>query len=386
MSLRGWSVFGKKFDLFHRRFRDLSILYQSYSYTQDEKTMLKTFDAWDILASSVIDIDAGVVGRKTVSDACLLRATASLGTKIGTRKQLFWLEQWLRDDIIEEQYQGDGFFQNKVQPASLALGQFRNGSTPPFGYSKGGKIIKLLPTFQSRFDFLRELINGVVATKDIEMIVLELLLRAGGSIGKPMALTELEQCLCRAELLALYFAFVKPTASRKYAKCFQLLDAIEGGKIGAFNVLSDDEKLELRNEIALKDLGATASGKRLAIALLKRLNRNVIIQNGKDITTPGENFVLEPILPIKATKKAWGDVWPEKEDRAKWIHVLGNLCLVSEKVPARDMKLPFSEKKDRYRNQVWPLTSTLDEVKSWDEIALKNNVSKCLALVESIWG
>ena len=79
--------------------------------------------------------------------------------------------------------------------------------------------------------FLTELVQGVPATKEIEMIVLELLLHPqaeGNGIVHQSAkvLVELEQSLKCVKLLVLYFAFVKPTATKKYAKCFQLLDAV----------------------------------------------------------------------------------------------------------------------------------------------------------------
>ena len=40
-----------------------------FRYTQqDEKAMYKTFDGWDDLSSSAIDLENGIVGRKTVTD------------------------------------------------------------------------------------------------------------------------------------------------------------------------------------------------------------------------------------------------------------------------------------------------------------------------------
>jgi hypothetical protein len=359
---------------------------QLCSYTQNEKAMYETFDTWDMLSSSVVDIDMGVVGRETVSDACLMRATTSLRTKIGTRKQLFWFEQWLRDDVAKHQHQGNDFFKTQVQPASLALGQFRDGTTLPFGFSKGGKITQLWPSIESRLNFLRELTQGVPATKEVEMIVLELMLRAGGSIGKPMPLAELEQCLHAAEQLVLYFALIRPTGTQKYSKSFALLDAIESGKTGSLDVLSHMEKVEIREALSFNTLGVNASGKRLAVALLKRLNRAMMLQNGQDISATNGPVFLEPILPVKATNKAWGKVWPEKTDREEWVHRFGNLCLVSKQVATADRKLPFPEKKERYKTEIWPLTSRLNEVDSWEMTGLKENAATMMGLMESIWG
>jgi hypothetical protein len=133
-------------------------------------------------------------------------------------------------------------------------------------------------------------------------------------------------------------------------------------------------------------LGVNASGKRLAMALLKRLNRAMMLQNRKDISATNGPVFLEPILPVKATKKAWGDVWPEKSDRDEWVHRFGNLCLVSKQVETQESKLPFPEKKERYKTEIWPLTSRLDEVTSWEKTGLKENAATMMGLMESIWG
>lgn len=363
--------------------------YISYITTKDEKAIYQTFDAWDTLSSSVVDIDMGVVGRDTVADACIMRATTALRTKIGTRKQLFWLEQWLREDIVSKKHQGNDFFKTQVQPASLALGHFReDGIALEFGFSKGGMITKLWPSIESRLDFLREMIQGVSATKEIEMIVLESILRAGGGSAtrkKRLSLAELEQCLHGAEQLVLYFALIRPTATKKYIKCFALLDAIESGKTSSLNLLSDKEQLEMKDALSFNNLGANAGGKRLAKALLKRLNRATMQKDGQDISVAGPAF-LEPILPAKATNKAWGNVWPEKADREEWVHRFGNQCLVSKQVATRDAKLAFPEKKERYKTEPWPLTSRLDEVESWDKTRLQENAATMIGLIASVWG
>eukprot|EP00980_Cylindrotheca_fusiformis_P015783 scaffold4590_cov112-Cylindrotheca_fusiformis.AAC.1 len=361
-----------------------------FRYTQNEKAVYETLDAWDALASStVVDVDSGVVGREIVSDACLMRATTALRTKIGTRKQLFWLEQWLRESLSTmETKDQDHFFKHHVQPASLTLGQFREeGDTVTFGFSKGGKITKVWPSIKCRLDFLREMIQNVPATKEVEMIVLETLLRAGGDLNgsNRISVGELEKYLHGAEQLVLYFALIRPNVALKYKKCFELLDMIESGKTAdSLDLLEESEQTEIREALTFNRIGANASGKRLARALLKRLNGAVLIKNEEDMID-GSVF-LEPILPVKATKKAWGDVWPEKADREEVVHRFGNLCLVSRQVSTRDAKQPFSEKKDRYKSERWPLTSRLGEVESWDNTSLNENAEIMLGLIESSWG
>ncbi|KAL3934609.1 MAG: hypothetical protein SGBAC_009710 [Bacillariaceae sp.] len=366
-----------------------------FRYTPEEKEMYTTFDAWDTMSASVIDLEAGVVGRKTVSDACVMRASASLKQKIASRKQLLALEQWLRNEMEAKAITGNEFYKTHIQPASLVLGRFREGSVQPFGFSRSGKIMKSWPSIELRLNFLREMIQGVPATKELEMVVLDLGLRAGGSEGKALSLDKVERYLSAAEQLVIYFALVRPTAREKYEKCFALLEAIESelsgrGKIsGKLAVLTEDEALAMYTAVSLNSLGSNAAGKRLCLALLKRLNLGVLLQ--RDAKTAKSDSViaptayLEPVLPNKATKKAWGDVWPNKADRDVWAPKLGNLCLVSKPAPTKELKLPFPEKKARYAAEVWPLTATLCEREVWDEVAIKESSATIVGLMKSIW-
>ena len=406
MISKEWSVFGKyticALLLDGNWIPDISFFLYIFSYTLEEKDMYKTFDAWDTMSSSVMDLEAGVVGRKTVSDACIMRATSTLQQKIPTRKQLVALEQWLRHEIIDKESVATGseFFKTHIQPAALALGQFRHGvfqQQPLFGFSKSGKITKAWPRLEARLDFLREMIQGVSATKEVEMVVLELGLRAkgGGSSSKPLPLDQLERYLNAAEQLALYFALVRPTAREKYEKLFGLLHVIDtevsSGKSssGKLNILSEDESFAMYEAVSLNSLGSNAAGKRLCMALLKRLNLGVMLQqegtNGASSSFSAPPAYLEPVLPNKATKKAWGDVWPNKAERDIWAPKLGNLCLVSSPAPTKEIKLPFAEKKSRYASESWPLTAKLCEREVWDDVAIKESSATIVGLMRSIW-
>ncbi len=86
--------------------------------------MYKTFDSWDNLASTP-DLDNGAVGRETVSDACQLRATTVLRTKIRKRDILLNLERWLRRDVVQNKREGHIFYKKKIESASLTLGVSR---------------------------------------------------------------------------------------------------------------------------------------------------------------------------------------------------------------------------------------------------------------------
>jgi len=105
------------------------------------------------------------------------------------------------------------------------------------------------------------------------------------------------------EELVFYFTLLRPTATNKINRYFSSLDALGKNNIVG-TVLSAEEQSEIYEALANNNLGTNTSGKQFAIALLKRLNRYI-----KNTTTNYEAVCyLEPILPIKATKRAWRDV------------------------------------------------------------------------------
>ncbi len=348
--------------------------------------MYKTFDKWDNIASTA-DIDNGSVGRKTVSDACLLRATAELREKIRKRDELYSLERWLRRDVIENQQEGHVFFIKKIEPASLKLGQYREGTFNLFGFYAKSKGKEQWNSITMRLRFLREMTNNIPATREAEVVILELLLRANGSEGdKNMDLSDLDEYLHKVEQLALWMALTKPTAAEKSKKIFAFLDGIVSPDKQADKVeaISQEDKSSLREALVVSEFGSSAAGKKLAIVLLKRLNAFVLAQKGEPVST-GDAY-LESILPLRATKKGWGQDWPDIEEREKWVNRLGNLAIVSNKATARDAKKPFNEKKERYSSEAFPLTSGLAEMETWNSDNLVKYLAKLVALIDKIWG
>jgi len=62
---------------------------------------------------------------------------------------------------------------------------------------------------------------------------------------------------------------------------------------------------------------------------------------------------------------------------------------VTKKVPSKEYKASFDEKKGRYGNEPSWLPLTLNLAKHeepWDEFALQRNSALLVKLVESLWG
>ena len=346
--------------------------------------MYKTFDAWDKLAA-ISDIDNGSVGRGVVSDACLLRATAELRTKIRNRDQVHSLERWLRMDVVENKHEGHVFYKKKVEPASILLGQYREGTFTLFGFYAGSNGSKAWKSVVMRLRFLREMTRNVPATNEVEIVILELLLRAGNSEGsKPMSLSELDEYLHEVEQLALWMALIKPPATERSQKIFSFLDGID--KEGKFSAINHEDKSSLRESLVVTEFGSSASGKKVAIAILKRLNAFVLSQHGsEDLINNAADTYLESILPVKANKKAWGASWPDVDERDKWVNRLGNLAIISNKATAREAKMAFIDKKERYGKEVYPLTLGISEMENWNSNNLVKHLASTVALIDRIW-
>lgn len=343
-----------------------------FRYTEEEIKGYEIFDEWDNLASKT-DLENDTVGRDIVSNACLLRASAALRSKIRKNDQTQVLELWLRQDIIQKKYDGKQFFLQNVKKSSLALANFR------FGYYIFLLDIdrsNLVKTISMRLNFLRQLVSTVSQTKDIEMILLELILRAEDN---DISLEKLDHYLHQAEYLSLWIIFFKPTSAQRLGRCFALLDSIFTSNI--FEVISLEEKSSLKDEIISFQYGLTSSGKYIATGILERLNSYLLVKNNKELPQSSK-LNVEQILPLQA--KAWEDEWNESEKDA-WVNRLANLALLSNKPTLKQSRMPFAGKKTRYQQEIWPLSHDLANMNVWNSNSAAERYGVVINLIQTIW-
>uniref|UniRef100_A0A7S2U6Y8 DUF262 domain-containing protein n=1 Tax=Attheya septentrionalis TaxID=420275 RepID=A0A7S2U6Y8_9STRA len=353
-----------------------------FRYTSKEDDMYSTFDKWDELAG--LPDDNAAVGRDIVASACLLRATADLRSKIRRNDEVFALENWLRKDLIQNGYEGKEFFQKQVQPASLALKRFRDGSYDAFSWSNNSNG-KLRDTITMRLRFLRRLTANVASTKELEMLILELLLRGGGTQGhKALSLKHLDEYLHAVEVAALWMITDSPSPVQRYQRCFDILDAINDESEDL--KLSEEENSNLKNVLVSFEFGATATGKKTALALLERLNSFVLIDSGLETLPESSAKQVEHILPANTSGKYWKEHWPSESDKDEWTHRLGNMVLLSQKATVTKMRKGYTDKLQRYEAEVWPLTRGLSKVNAWDKEALLEQQQLYNGLIFMAWG
>lgn len=270
----------------------------------------------------------------------------------------------------------------------LFLQQYRTGNFHLFGFYSRSKDTKIWTSILMRLNFLREMTTTVTSVKDLEMVILDLLLRACGTEGESttkMSLKDFDQQLYNLEILALWMALSKPTGSIRYQKCFEFLNALESGD-NDMNLLFKEDKAITREALFDFDFGSTASGKKVAAAIIKRINCDVQTQGGQGVELfDSIDHHLEFILPVKASKKTWGQSWPDSNEMNKLVNKIGNLAIVSNKPTASDAKKAFTMKKERFKVEKWPLTMTLAELEDWNSDSLIKNTEYIVNLIDGVW-
>jgi hypothetical protein len=421
-----------------------------YRYTLDEDDMYQTFDQWDELAaepsatitssssSTSITTDEAsssslgessskpiAVGRDIISSACLLRASAALRTKIRSRggDEVYEWERWLRQELwlqnqllaqqqekskseVQQQpWQGKDFFVKKIQPASIVLHKFRTRQWEDFLFlSKDVNNKKMTKkersTIIARLDFLRDVIMGVSSAKEAEIVVLDILLRAeeeaaannGG--GSSSSLDRyLEEFLPLVESWTLWMALTRPSPMQRHARVFSLLDAMDDvDSVGTAGIISseEDEMENLKASMDEYEFGASAGGKRLAAAILKRMSTHLMLEEKKGIPDGGDVSV-DFILPSKFAKGSeWEKLWPDEDQRGEWMNRIGNLALVSSRPRSRSAKKgtdssSWEQKCINFKKEPWLLTRQLVELDGWDAAAVQDQQKDILSLADLVW-
>ncbi|KAL3807270.1 LOW QUALITY PROTEIN: hypothetical protein ACHAXA_004086 [Cyclostephanos tholiformis] len=406
-----------------------------FRYTLDEDDMYRTFDSWDALASEPVMSTGGTtrddsapaaivgaigsVGRDVLSSACLLRASASLRTKIrssrdrGGGDEVYEWERWLRrqlymrndvshnevrqsdDDSAEQQqrqqlpsWQGKDFFVEEIAPASIALYKFRTGLWDGFVFLSKTTTRKQRDTTIARLNFLRDIALGVTSAKEAEIVILELLLRV--EHGDDSSLSRyLDDILPLIEKTALWMALMRPSSMQRHARVFALLDSMDDfdsvGGLGMAKAMGDNERVvsSLREAMNLYEFGASIGGKRLAGAILKRMNAHLMIEEKKNVPDGGSDAAVVDVIEPNWTS----------EEGERVANRIGNLALVSSSaLPApRNRRAKKSSgslwesKVKRYKKEPWILTRQVAEFDQWNVDAVHDQQGDVLSLMDLVW-
>lgn len=418
-----------------------------FRYTLEEGDMYAAFDRWDALAvepSSSSSSSSSVssasmngsgdasdnsdsssiksVGRDIISSTCNLRASAALRTKIRSRggDEVYEWERWLRQELwlqnqrlsqeeegaqkkqspsdpasapLLQPWQGQDFFGEEIEPASIALYKFRTGQWDEFAFlskSKNGKMTKKQrETTVARLNFLRDITAGIASAKEAEIVVLELLLRAedddGGGGGSGMLSRYLDEILPLIEKWTLWMALTRPSPMQRHARVFSLLDAMDDfDSVGSLGLLESEMIQALKDSMDTYEFGASAGGKRLATAILKRMSAHLLVEERKNVPKDGNDSTTVELIHQQH--------WTSEEEREEWSNRIGNLALVSS-TPPRNSRTrkgssdssSWESKRKRYKKEPWLMSRQLAELDQWDIDAVQDQQKDILSLMDLVW-
>lgn len=196
---------------------------------------------------------------------------------------------------------------------------------------------------------------------------------------------------------------------KRHARCFALLDVMDDADAVGGGASSEDVR-ELKEGMDRYDFGASAAGKRLATAILKRMNAQVLLESGGpkglsdeilygDVEGKGGVSAVEFILPSKQPAKGseWDASWSDDELREEWMNRIGNLALVSSSSSSGRRRAKgknaavvgegssWEAKKKRYKKESWPLTSRLHEIDEWNWEKVKEQQRDILSMMDQVW-
>lgn len=99
---------------------------------------------------------------------------------------------------------------------------------------------------------------------------------------------------------------------------------------------------------------------------------------------------VEHVLPQQPPKESkWLEWWPDDEERAEYLHRLGNLALLSRRKNSQAKNYEFKKKKERYfkRGGVspFPLTTQVLNEREWTPKVVKQRQEQLMNKLKEIW-
>ena len=172
-------------------------------------------------------------------------------------------------------------------------------------------------------------------------------------------------------------ALARPSPMQRHSTVFALLDSMDG----ASTLADNSEVIQwLRKCTDEYEFGATAGGKRLAAAILRRMNAHLITEEKKNVPSE-EKSAASSVELIRQD-------WSSEEEKEEMANRLGNLALVtstSSKRKAKSADSSWEAKYTRYKKEPWPLTRKLAESEQWDG-SVRKQQQELLSLMDFVWG
>ena len=149
---------------------------------------------------------------------------------------------------------------------------------------------------------------------------------------------------------------------------------------------NDDVAKSLTECMDTFEFGASAGGKRLASAILKRMNAHLMVEEKKNVPDGNTAATVEMILDPQ-------ECWPSDEERDEWSNRIGNMTLVSSTTTRRASNRrknksdssSWEDKSKRYKKESWLMTRQLAELDEWDVSSIKDQQRDVLSVMDLVW-
>ena len=104
-----------------------------------------------------------------------------------------------------------------------------------------------------------------------------------------------------------------------------------------------------------------------------------------------ERMTVEHVLPQTVSSRSeWAKLWPNREEREKWVHRLANLVILTRSRNAKAQNDDFAKKKDAYfkgKKEVssFALTAQVLQTDSWTPEVVQQRQKDLLAVLAQGW-
>lgn len=190
------------------------------------------------------------------------------------------------------------------------------------------------------------------------------------------------------ERLAYGMFIMRSSVSDRLRRYGQLLSAMQSGD----NLFEESSPLQLtaddKREVRTRLRGDIYTVQRIRMPLLLRLDE--LLSSGNAVyTTPVMS--VEHVLPQNPPSSSqWLQDFPDEEVRAKWVHKLANLVLLTTRKNAQASNYDFADKKQKYFSSKagvvnFALTSQVLSEGIWTEATLQKRQNDLTERIETLW-
>lgn len=198
---------------------------------------------------------------------------------------------------------------------------------------------------------------------------------------------KLEKFFIDLERLAAGLMIVRANRSTRISRYAKLIAHIEEDA----NLYVEESPLQLTAE-ETQQVRNTLDGDLYKVSRIRQyvlLRLDSALSEGS-ATYKYPTITLEHVLPQNPKQDSLWMKWFEGEDRAQYVHKIGNLTLLSRRKNAQAQNYDFSEKKERYfsaKRGVCPfaLTTQVLQEKEWTPEVIKRRQLELVGTLEDLW-